>query len=83
MYIGKADLHCGGRHPGSGLVLRLTEHLRAIIRPAGREGSLSRYAGLRRAMGSLSYLPIETLSSSPRAFALEGLLVRTLRPPGN
>ena len=83
LYIGKTDSVRQGRMIGPGMAMRLTEHLRALCRPTTREGRLPRYVSLRRSLGSVSFLPIACLETASRAFALEGLLIRTLKPMAN
>ena len=85
LYIGKANIH--RRSPGGqaipGIPARLVEHMVALTFPKSRDGSLARYAALRPAFASVSFLPVFSCPSEDRALAIERALISAMKPNCN
>ena len=74
-YVGKADLMRQNSltFATQGVASRLSEHLRSVLRPFSAQGQKPRYKLLRRSIGSIAFLPIQTYASPEQAFAAEAL----------
>ena len=80
-YVGKTLVR---RASGAlGCVARLLEHLRALFRPATRDGQKPRYRILRKSLGTLGFVPLVLTSSEQLAFATESLIIRMEKPQAN
>ena len=84
-YVGKADLMRQNSltFATQGVASRLSEHLRSVLRPFSAQGQKPRYKLLRRSIGSIAFLPIQTYASPEQAFAAEALAIRMECPAGN